>query len=145
MAILLSTNIAQCDDCARPRGVTTARLSVGLGLVEILSSMRHCLYLMGVWTVSTFSIRLFILVALQHLCFWAGGSNWAVYGCHCSYSRSPGVSFFKISKLNESADAKSGAEWTQCSANPCFTTCVCANEICPNIKMYPCINYAMNE
>ena len=43
MAILLSTNIAQCDDCARPRGVTTARLSVGLGLVEILSWMRHCI------------------------------------------------------------------------------------------------------
>ncbi len=26
----------------RPRGVTTARRSVGLGLVEILSWMRHC-------------------------------------------------------------------------------------------------------
>ena len=41
MAILLSKNIAQCDDRARPRGVTTARRSVGLGLVEILSWMRH--------------------------------------------------------------------------------------------------------
>ena len=44
MAILLSQNIAQCDDRAarRPRGATTARRSVGLGLVEILSWMRHC-------------------------------------------------------------------------------------------------------
>ena len=40
------------------------------------------------------------------------------------YSRSPGVSFFKISKLNAGdADAKSGAEWRQRSAKPCFTTC----------------------
>ena len=45
MAILLSTNIAQCDHRARPRGMTTARRSVGLGLVEILSWMRHCLAL----------------------------------------------------------------------------------------------------
>ena len=43
MAILLSKNIAQCDDRARPRGATTARRSVGLGLVEILSWMRHCI------------------------------------------------------------------------------------------------------
>ena len=43
MAILLSKNIAQCDDRARPRGVTTARRSVELGLVEILSWMRHWL------------------------------------------------------------------------------------------------------
>ena len=43
MAILLSKNITQCDDRARrPRGVATARRSVGLGLVEILSWMRHC-------------------------------------------------------------------------------------------------------
>ena len=42
MAILLSKNIAKCADRARPRGATTARRSVGLGLVEILSWMRHC-------------------------------------------------------------------------------------------------------
>ena len=41
MAILLSKNIAQCADRA-----TTARRddrAAGLGLVEILSWMRHCL------------------------------------------------------------------------------------------------------
>ena len=53
MAILLSKNIAQCDDrarrpCAttvrddRACGAATARRSVGLRLVEILSWMRHC-------------------------------------------------------------------------------------------------------
>ena len=32
----------------------------------------------------------------------------------CSYSRSPAVTFFKISKLNAGdADAKSAAEWRQ--------------------------------
>ena len=45
MAILLSKNIAQCDDRARrPRGVTTELRSVGFGLVEILSWMRHWRY-----------------------------------------------------------------------------------------------------
>ena len=79
---------------------------------------------MGVCTVSTFIIRLFILVALQHLCFCVTEPFTVV-----TYSRSPGVSFFKISKLNAGdSDAKSGAEWTQRLANPCFTiqhVCVC--------------------
>ena len=44
MAILLSKNIAQCNDRARRDDrATTARRSVGLGLVEILSWMRHWL------------------------------------------------------------------------------------------------------
>ena len=81
---------------------------------------------MRISTGANFSIRLFILVALQHLCFWMGGPNCAVYGCHCSYSRSPGVTFFKISKLNAGdADAKSAAEWRQrliiaCAREPPF-------------------------
>ena len=77
-----------------------------------------------------------LVVALQHLpvpvaeCFWMGGYNCAVYGCHCSYSRSPGVTFFKISKLKVTdkagdADAKSAAEWRQrliiaCARGPPF-------------------------
>ena len=92
---------------------------------------------MGVWTVSTFIIRLFILVALQHLCFWVDGSNGAVYGFHCSYSRSPGVSFFKISKLNAGdSDAKSGAEWIQRLANPCFTI----QHVCVQMRYVPLKN-----
>ena len=48
-----------------------------------------------------------------------GGSNCAVYVRDCAYSRSPGVSFFKISKLNAGdADAKASAERRQRSAKP---------------------------
>ena len=100
---------------------------------------------MGVWAVSTFIIRLFILVALHHLCSWVGRSNWAVYGCHCSYSRSPGVSFSKISKLNAGdSDAKSGAEWAQRLANPWFTTCVCVCVCKWDMSHYKNVSNALN-
>ena len=57
MAILLSKNNTQCDDRARPRGATTARRSVGLGLVEILSWMRHCFWVTPTEFASSYKMR----------------------------------------------------------------------------------------
>ena len=72
---IISNNIAECGDRAarRPRGASTARWSVGLGLVEILSWMRHCIYLFGqVLSVlifspnKTYTMSIYRVTSLQH-------------------------------------------------------------------------------
>ena len=105
MAILLSKNIAQCDDRARPRDVTTARRSVGLGLVEILSWMRHwfsalsqftqvykiCAWIQAavgyMWTIDLCTVLAKWLNTLQNNQVGIGGIIMFAKGLHCKINR----------------------------------------------------------